>query len=116
MATEVITIKLNVGNTNIATDTIRYNIEIIVDLSSIWSYITRDSKVNRLYVETTLRIPTIQNGVATEVDISIIDYFNIIDVADRKITQYGYFEGIYDDTREAVSGSNVWCYSMKTYA
>lgn len=116
MGTSIVTIYLESSNTNIVTEPVQYNLEVEVDLAGIWDeIISEDYEWDRIQVQTYLSIPTISNGAAVNVNFTIMDYFSVINIMDKKVKQYGYFEGVYDVSRQPSSTAKIWYYTMIPY-
>lgn len=115
MASTAINVNLDSTNTTVNSNPVQYNLNVVVDLSSIWSYIiSSQNNFNRLFVQTSLSIPVLKNDTEMYVDLSLINYYNLNDIINKQIIQYGYYEGNYDDTRAIDSNNSVWCYTMVT--
>lgn len=107
-----IEINLNKQNTIINPGIISYNLEIVVDLTSLEEYLTNNSG-NRIFIETNLEIPVLIDTIAMTSNITLINYYNISEIIGNKIIQYGYYEGDYDESREINTNSQFYVYSIK---
>ncbi|MGL4346262.1 MAG: hypothetical protein ACRCTE_13770 [Cellulosilyticaceae bacterium] len=115
MAVPVVTIYLDVNNTNIVKDPVRYNVQIQVDLEDIWEELISEPQnipYANINVQTYVSIPTLINNVSQTIYLSVINTFAVSSIQNKKVTQYGYFEGSYDESRLATATANVWYYVM----
>ncbi|WP_297637964.1 hypothetical protein [uncultured Clostridium sp.] len=104
-----IEINLNKQNTIINSGVVSYNLEVVADLSSLESYLETNIG-NRIFMETNLEIPVFINATAMTSSITLINYYNISEIIDNRIIQYGYYEGDYDDSRKINTSSNFYVY------
>ncbi|MGL4873992.1 MAG: hypothetical protein ACRC30_05005 [Clostridium sp.] len=111
MAGANLDISLTKENTVITSIPVFYNIEILIDLKDYKDYMEDTS--SRIYVETNLEIPVVINGEKKVSIISLINHYNINEILDDKVIQYGYYEGVYDEERSLKKNSNIFIYKIK---
>lgn len=104
-----IEINLNKQNTMINPGVVSYNLEVVADLSSLEDYL-ESNLGNRIFMQTNLEVPVFINATAMTSNITLINYYNISEIIDNRIIQYGYYEGDYDDSREINTSSNFYVY------
>lgn len=104
-----IEINLNKQNTTVNPGLVSYNLEVVADLSSLKNYLENNFG-NRIFIETNLEIPVIIDEISMINNITLANYYNISEIIDNKIIQYGYYEGDYDDSRAINTSSNFYVY------
>lgn len=112
MITDVV-VGLNNSNTTIIDSTLAYNIEVIVNLSSLEEYLKNNKdKCNRIFVETNLEVPVIYDNMPMTNTFSLINNYYFTQIVNNEVMQYGYYEGVLDESREIKKTSNIWVYSL----
>ncbi|MGL4800229.1 MAG: hypothetical protein ACRCWY_12660 [Cellulosilyticaceae bacterium] len=113
MAVPTITIYLTPENTIIEPNPIKYNAEIIIDLTPVWDEINCvPIEYNKIQVQTSLSIPIFKDTVLSQASFSVSSIFAVKDIINHTITQTGYFEGVYDPNREIISNAQIWQYEI----
>lgn len=107
-----IAVDLNKQNTTINPSSVTYNVEATVDLSGLQEYLQGNKDNNRIFVETNLEIPVLISNEAMVSSITLINYYNISEIINNTVIQYGYYEGNYDDTREIKATTQFFVYSI----
>lgn len=90
------------------------NVLIMVSLESIWDELKKNS---RFCVMSTINVPIIMGNERKMQEQVITDFFDVADIErdykdNPQVVQYGYYEGIYDETRKTVGSARVWMYDL----